>query len=304
VPALTAALNNVMVAKATFDAVFAAAGGLPTPTVVEAANNHTAAVAAVPAGTYCAAANVLSLTGVSCAHLLDLAAYLNYVAQKLVWEPNFVRRPVSVYNAGSGTFGAHPDPVYAAIAAAEGPAPMRSRPFIKCTVGELLETGIHDNFVDYASSLLLGATPGSAATRTPPAAPAHYPADAGGDAAWAAASAAMLPDTTYTGAHDISLVDVVTADRGDSVITTWGGEVGSSTVETPVAGSYSGTQYAPALDVFVDYNAPPPTQSVWLYQARVSRSTPRATTVAAGSAVQCCRYCCCYCCRRRFRPSC
>jgi hypothetical protein len=124
------------------------------------------------------------------------------VAQKLVWEHQFVSQPPIVWNGAA--FGPHPDPVYAAIAAGETAA-MRSGPFITCTLGELLETGVHDNFVDYAASLLAGSAPGAPASRGPPIAVKHYPYTSSGNASWAAARAAYLPDTINTGETDIKV---------------------------------------------------------------------------------------------------
>lgn len=263
---LAGALGNVMQLKAAFLTAYTAWQANPASSsllsaMMTAEANYASAQAAVP----CATADTLSL-GLSCPQLLDLAAYMNHIAKKLVWEPTFVNAPPRVWSNSASNFVTHPDPYYAGLAATETNS-IRAGPFIRCTVREFVETGCHDNFLDYVAQLLRGAPAGYPASRVPTAIFTDY-SGAANDAAWTAYKTGHRPDSRYTGETDINMVDVIYADAGDTDISTFGGPAGSSEITSPVYGSYSGVQFAPLLTLTPNYNAAPAKQTVWVWQGR------------------------------------
>ena len=82
------------VAVAIATAEYAAA---PGPITAAALNATQQAHAALLATSYSCAYDTVGL-GINCAQLLDVAAWLNYVAQVLVFEDTFQNRGVVVYN--------------------------------------------------------------------------------------------------------------------------------------------------------------------------------------------------------------
>ncbi len=258
--AIKQGLQDVRDKIAAFDAAYVASGGLVDASVTQAIADYETAVSA----TDCLMIDTMQ-TGLACSQLLDLAAYMNYIAREFVWEPTFVKRGPVVWSASRNSFVDHPDAYYAALRTreeADGTA-MRAGPFIRCTLREYFELGCHDNFLNYVSQRLYFSPAGAPSARLPYVAPSMYT-----DAQWADKKSDEDPDTRYTGSTDKDLVDLVYADKGETFIRTWNGPAGSADNFSPVEGSYSGVQFKPHATMWVDYDRPYPELRIWVWQGR------------------------------------
>ena len=261
---------------------FAALKAAPSATTTAA---YAAAVAGATAAPCPANKGNLLLLPLRCFELVDLAAWLSHIAKDVVFDPTFVKAGPRMWNATavsqgacapSGAFVPLADPYYASRNLFSEATPLRAGPFLRCTLREYVELGCHDNLMDYVMSLLSGAAPGSYKSRMSPAGLTTYEGSSN-DQAWATYKNTNQPNQRFTGATDISQVDVITAYSVNNVqaaqISAFGGPAGSPSVQTnPVTGSYSGNHFAPTLKIAgagpqaQDYSATWPSISVWVYQ--------------------------------------
>lgn len=207
-----------------------------------------------------------------CSQILDLVGFVSHFSQNLIYIPTFVNIGPRISD-GAGGFKVHTDPYWNSLANEANP--LRAGPFLRCTVREIVEKGCHDNLQDYALGALAGQPPGAATQRMNNLASTSYEGatrKAAFDADFVNKGLPEPVNGRYTGSGDLNLIDVIQADSGKlGPFTDFGGPIGSTKMDHPLDGSYSGNQFKPELEVsFWDSPKDLATVKVWVYQVRRS----------------------------------
>ena len=228
--------------------------------------------AAVAGAANCPSAyNPLNLN-LKCSQILDLVGFVSHFSQNLIYNPTFVNIGPRISD-GVGGFKLHTDPYWNGLA--NEATPLRAGPFLRCTVREVLEKGCHDNLQDYALGALAGQPPGTPSNRLENLISTSYEGATRKTAFETDFVNKAMPEPVngrYTGASNLDLIDVIQADSGRlGPFTEFGGPMGSTKMDHPLDGSYSGNQFKPELEInFWDSPKDLASVKVWVYQVRRS----------------------------------